>query len=390
MNDPSDPTEAVRDHLALALVPGLGPKLTAALLERFGSAAAARRATVEELLTIPHIGEKTARLIAGALREADPEAEIRLLRQHGVTAVPRGSACYPAPLEQIPAPPPLVYLRGEWTPVDARAVAVVGSRNCTGYGQRVAAQLARGLARAGWTVVSGLARGIDAAAHRAALEARGRTIAVLAGGLSRIYPPEHADLAEQIAAGAGCLISEAPMRVGPQPALFPARNRLISGLARGVVVVEADRRSGALITARHAADQGREVFAVPGPVDSPQSAGCLELIRTGARLVRSAEDVIEDLMGLALAVDPPPPPHAPPAERPAPQTAPAPPANSLASAPALADNERPVYDALAVRRHADELVALTGLPIPELSRILVALELKRLIRRTPGNYYERR
>jgi DNA processing protein len=168
----------------------------------------------------------------------------------------------------------------------------------------MAERLAAGLVRAGFTVVSGLARGIDGAAHRAALEAGGRTIAVLAGGLSRIYPPEHADLADQVAAR-GALVTETPMTVQPQPGMFPARNRIISGLSRGVVIVEAGERSGALITATHAAEQGREVFAVPGQADSPASAGCLELIRKGVRLVRSVDDILEDLRGLSVPSLPP-------------------------------------------------------------------------------------
>lgn len=378
----------VADHLALALVPGLGPKLTAALLERFGSAAAARLATADQLADIPYIGEKTAASLAAALRTIDVGPELALAGKHGVRVVPLGFPEYPPALASVPAPPPLLYFRGEWTPADANAVGIVGSRGCSSYGLKVAAQIARDLARAGFTVVSGLARGIDGAAHRAALEAGGRTVAVLAGGLSKIYPPEHADLAAEIAAGRGCLVSETPMGMDPQPGMFPARNRIVSGLSRAVVVVEANAKSGALITARHAAEQGREVYAVPGRVDDPTSAGCLELLRGGARLVRSADDVIEDLRGLStpdpvsgrrqpavlprlseLGADVPRPPE---------------------PLPPLSDAERRVFDAVADRRHADELARELGLPVGELSRALMQLELKKLVRRQPGNYYERR
>jgi len=388
--DRPGPDRSVRDHLALALVPGLGPKLTAALLERFGSAAAALRATAAELREIPQVGEKSARLLADALRATDPEPELRLLADHGAKAVPLGFAGYPTPLAGLADPPPLLYLRGEWTEADLRAVAVVGTRQCTAYGERVATRIARELARAGFTIVSGLARGIDGAAHRAALEAGGRTIAVLAGGLARVYPPEHTELAERIAAGNGCLVSETPMGMAPQPGLFPGRNRIISGLSRAVVVVEADSRSGALITARHAAEQGREVFAVPGPVDAPSSAGCLALIRSGARLVRSADDVIEDLNGIA-----PPLPAAPPAASPS-RPRSQPPASAASARPEppdpsrLTDEERQVYDTLSQRRHGDELVRLTGLAVSELTRVLMRLELKKVVRRLPGNFYERR
>jgi DNA processing protein len=383
--------DPVADHLALALVPGLGPKLTAALLARFGSAAAALRATSAELCEVPHIGEKLAEALAAALRAVEVSAELALLERHGVRPVPLGAAGYPAPLAGVPAPPPLLYFRGEWLEADANAVGIVGSRACTPYGRRMAEQLARDLTRAGFTIVSGLARGIDGAAHRAALDAGGRTIAVLAGGLSSIYPPEHADLAEQVARQ-GCLVTETPMTVAPQPGMFPARNRIISGLSRAVIVVEANVRSGALITATHAGEQGREVFAVPGPADAPPSAGCLELIRKGARLVRNADDVIEDLRGIAVpdSGEPANPerqrrggePH-PVADAPGSPEPPPP-------APALDPLQRSVFDALASRRHADELARELGLPAGELSRTLMQMELKKAVRRLPGNFYERR
>jgi DNA processing protein len=379
--------DAVRDHLALALVPGLGPKLTAALLAAFGSAAAARQATAAQLRGIPHIGDKTAGELAAALRSLDVDGELALADKHGVTPVPLGFPGYPPTLSPLPTAPPLLYVRGGWTDADASAVAIVGSRACTPYGKRVAAEIARGLARAGVTVVSGLARGIDGAAHRGALEAGGRTIAVLAGGLCRIYPPEHADLAAEVAAS-GALMTETSMAQSPQPGMFPARNRIISGLSRGVVVVEANVGSGALHTVNHALEQGKEVFAVPGPVDSPASAGCLDLLRKGGRLVRSADDILDDLKGIATAdwraksqaeevreVQPtlfaePPPSPAPP--------------------PNLEPSQQAVWDQLGSKRHADELARDTGLAAGELAKALTLLELKRLVRRLPGGYFERR
>jgi DNA processing protein len=391
MADPLPPD--VLDHLALALVPGLGPRLTAALLDRFGSAAAARRVTAEQLRDIPHIGAKTADALAPALRNVDLDAELRLLERHGVRPVPLGYKGYPPPLAGLTNPPPLLYFRGEWTAADSTAVGIVGSRSCTAYGRRLAEGIARGLVRAGFTVVSGLARGIDGAAHRAALGAGGRTVAVLAGGLSEIYPPEHADLANEVA-GRGCLLTETPMTVAPQPGMFPARNRIISGLSRAVVVVEANARSGALITARHALEQGREVFAVPGPVDSAASAGCLALIRTGARLVRSADDILEDLKGIAA------PDYSEPARR-APGVSPGSPVTPAEEAPAPAEEPPPpppnldpacqqVWDALASRRHADELARELELPVAKLATVLMGLEVRKLVRRLPGNFFERR
>jgi len=373
--------DAADDHLALALIPGLGPKLTAALLERFGSAAAARSATASQLRTIPHIGEKLAESFAQALRTVDVSAERELLAKHGVRPVPLGDPAYPASLAAVTCPPPLLYFRGDWTEADRGAVAIVGSRSCTSYGKKVADQIARGLVRAGITVVSGLARGIDGVAHKATLDAGGRTVAVLAGGLSEIYPPEHADLAEAVAKQ-GALVSETPMTVAPQPGMFPARNRVISGLTRATVVIEANAKSGALITARHAGEQGREVFAAPGNVDSAASAGCLELIRNGARLIRGIDDLLEDLKGIAQPIPEvkttatPSLFEAPPAAAPEP--------------PKLEPSQRIVWDLLVEKKHADELSRGAGLAVGDLSRTLTQLELKRLIRRLPGNFYERR
>jgi DNA processing protein len=379
----SGPPPGLRDHLALALVPGLGPKLTRAVLDHFGSPAAALAATAAQLEAVPQVGPTLARRFAEAFRSVDVDAEWAKVAEHGVRVVPLGEPGYPARLTAIPDPPPLLYLRGELTPADLNAVAVVGTRGCTAYGRRTAERIAAGLAAAGWTVVSGLARGVDGAAHRAALSAGGRTVAVLAGGLSSIYPPEHAELAGQVA-GRGALVTETPMTVGPQPGMFPARNRIISGLSRGVVVVEAHDRSGALITATHAAEQGREVFVIPGNVDSPASAGCLELIRKGARLVRSADDILEDLRGIAPS-DPPPAKQSrvPSTEHPAPPPPAGPPPN-------LDPLQQKVWDALAAPRHADELSRELGVPAGELAGVLMKLEIKRAVRRLPGNQYERR
>jgi DNA processing protein len=382
-------TPDVADHLRLALVPGLGPKLTAALLARFGSAAAALRASVAELVEIPHIGEKTATELVAAMRAVDITAELDLLTRHDVRAVVLGGPGYPPPLAPVPAAPPLLYFRGAWADADTNAIGIVGSRACTAYGRRMAEGLARDLVRAGYTVVSGLARGIDGAAHRAALDAGGRTIAVLAGGLSSIYPPEHTDLATEVA-GRGAVLTETPMTVAPQPGMFPARNRIISGLSRAVIVVEANAKSGALITATHAGEQGREVFAVPGNADSAASAGCLELLRKGARLIRNADDVLEDLKGISAADyahQQPARRDRPPAE-PAPAAPPPPPAP--APPPALDGLQQRAYDALEAKRHADELVRELGVSVGELSRVLMQLELKKVIRKLPGNFYERR
>ncbi|OWK43311.1 DNA-processing protein DprA [Fimbriiglobus ruber] len=377
----------LRDHLALALVPGLGPKLTRAVLEHFGSAAAALAATAPQLETIPLVGAKLAARFAASFRNVDITPEWDLIDAHAVRVVRAGEPEYPARLAAIDDAPPLLYLRGALTAADANAVGIVGSRACTSYGKRVAERIAAGLAAAGWTVVSGLARGIDGAAHRGALDAGGRTIAVLAGGLSKIYPPEHADLAEEVAAR-GALVTETPMTVAPQPGMFPARNRIISGLCRGIVVIEANAKSGALITATHAAEQGREVFAVPGNVDSAPSAGCLDLIRKGARLVRTADDVLDDLRGIA-PLDPGKPAHRP-APAPAPTLFDAPSPGPPAPPPGLDPQQQKVWDALATPRHVDELSREIGVPVGELVVVLMKMEMRKVVRRLPGNQYERR
>jgi DNA processing protein len=362
----------------LHLVPGLGPRLTAALLAHFGSAAAIRAASPAQLQRVERVGPKLASDFAAALRAADVAGEVASMQKHGVGVWVKGQPPYPEQLAELPDSPPVLYHRGTLLPTDVNAVALVGSRRCTAYGKRMAQRLAAGLARAGVCVVSGLARGIDGVAHRAALEAGGRTVAVLAGGLSRIYPPEHRDLADDVAA-AGCLVTETPMRQEPLPTLFPARNRIISGLSRAVVVVEAPEKSGSLITAEHAAEQGREVFAVPGPADSDDSAGCLALLRNGAKLVRSAEDILEDLAG----IDPGPPVAAR-------ATSPAPPPPPAGPPPELEGVPLRIWEALTGPRHADDLVRALSVSAAELTRVLMVLELKGVVRKLPGNQYERR
>jgi DNA processing protein len=362
----------VRDLLTLSLVPGIGPRLTAALLERFGSASAALGASPTALAEVPYVSASLAEEVAAARQRIDVDREIGRAEKFGVRLVARGTPEYPALLAEISDAPYLLYVRGTLTAADGNAVAVVGSRQCTEYGKRMASRLGAGLARAGCTVVSGLARGIDGAAHKAALQAGGRTLAVLAGGLSRIYPPEHKGLAEEVA-GCGALLAESRMDQDPLAGLFPVRNRIISGLCKAVVVVEAAERSGALSTASHAGEQGRIVLAVPGPADSAASGGTHELIRKGAVLCRGVEDVLEELHGVSAMMqqpDAPPAPAGPP--------------------PGLDDEQRRIWDALAEGpRHLDELVQLLGLGVPHLSGALMMLEMKKVVRRLPGNRYQR-
>jgi DNA processing protein len=255
----TSPQDDLVDTLRLCLVSGVGPRIRKSLLERFGSARAALAAAPSELRAVHGVGPKLTHNIADAEQKIDVEAEIALCREHGIDILVESHADYPRVLREIHDPPGVLFVRGALQPNDALAIGIVGTRHGTQYGLRQAERLAGGLARAGLTVISGLARGIDAAAHRGALAAGGRTVAVLASGVMNIYPPEHDKLAEEIAAR-GALVSEAPPQSEPMAGTFPQRNRLISGMSLGVLVVEAAERSGALITARHAMEQGREVF----------------------------------------------------------------------------------------------------------------------------------
>lgn len=373
MSDDRGGDEDLLDLIRLTLVPGVGPKTFRSLLERFGSAGRALGASVSALRDVPDVGPKVAGRIAGARREVDAEAELDLCRKMGVRVISRGAPGYPSMLGEIPDPPSLLYVRGTIEPADEIAVAIVGSRKCTPYGLRIAERLAGSLARVGLTVVSGLARGIDAAAHRGALAAGGRTIAVLANGLAEIYPPEHDELAREVAAR-GAILSESPMRQSPLAGLFPQRNRIISGLSLGVVVVEATPRSGSLSTARHAMEQNREVFAVPGPVDSLPSRGCHSLIRDGAKLVESVEDILEELGPLVREVH-----HSP--EQPAVRH----PAELT-----LSDQERTLLGRLDdTPRPVDELIAASGLTASQAMATLSILEMRRMVKRLPGPRYVR-
>ncbi len=361
------------DLLRLTMVPGVGPHTLGALIAHFRSAGRVLAASRAKLRDVAGIGPKLADNIADAAQHIDAQAELDLCRQQGARLLAQTDPEYPPLLKDIPDPPSLLYIKGRLDPRDQLAIAVVGSRRSTPYGERTAERLASALARTGFTVVSGLARGIDAAAHRGALKSGGRSIAVLANGLASIYPPEHVDLARALTESGG-IVSEMPMRQSPLAGLFTQRNRIISGLCLGVVVVEATPRSGSLSTARHAMEQNREVFAVPGPVDSLSSRGCHRLIRDGARLVETVDDVLEELGPLSreirAAPDEPPVRH--PAEL------------------ALSDSERDLLGHLGDEpTGVDELIGRTQLTASQVMATLSVLELKRLVRRLPGHRFVR-
>jgi DNA processing protein len=371
MNDFADSScrseESVLANLRLALTPGVGPRTRSALLERFGSAEEIFAAAPSQLRETPGVGAKVCERIIAAPSEIDAEAELALCREHRIALVTPDDEAYPRGLREIHDPPGLLFVRGELLPLDALSVAIVGTRHATTYGLRIAERLASGLAHAGFTIVSGLARGIDAAAHRGALNAGGRTIAVLGSGVLNVYPPEHVEFAADIA-DHGAVISESPPRAAPLAGTFPQRNRIITGLALGLVVVEAAERSGALISARHAMEQGREVFAVPGPVDSRASRGCHRLLRDGARLVESVEDVLDELGPLIEAT---PTEDGRTVHHPAELT--------------LNEPEKQVLDAIQSQPTSiDQVVAVSGLPVPRVLATVSILEMRRLVRRVSG------
>lgn len=365
--------DALADLLRLTMVPGVGPKTCRALLDHFGTAGGALDAGTHALRRVEGVGPKLAEAIAEARSTQDSDHEIRECDRLGVDLLALGEAGYPEALARIADPPPLLYVRGTIEPKDELAIALVGARRCTPYGLRVADKLAAGLARVGITVVSGLARGIDAAAHRAALNAGGRTLAVVANGLSQVYPPEHADLADEVARN-GAVITEFPLRQEPLAGLFPQRNRIISGLSLGVVVIEAAPRSGSLATARHAVEQDREVFAVPGPIDSLSSRGCHGLIRDGARLVETVDDILDELGPLVREVKRSA--DEPTVRRPLELT--------------LNEQERKILGLLGDQGVSlDELIARTGLGASQVIATLSVLEVRRLVRRQPGGLFIR-
>ena len=343
------------------MAPGVGSVLFKRLTQALGSPAEVFRASSKVLRQVEGVGPQ----VAAALKKFDwqpaVEKELRLAEKNGVKLVTWEDEEYPVNLKPIYDPPPLLYVMGSLMPQDSIAVAMVGSRNPTTYGQSAAERISMGLSRNGVTVVSGLARGVDSLAHRGALAAGGRTIGVLGCGVDIIYPPENRDLFEQVAAQ-GAVISEFPMGTPPDSDHFPIRNRVISGLSLGVAVVEATLRSGSLITARFALDQGRDVYAVPGNVDSARSQGTNRLIKEGAKLVTRAEDILEEIH------------HIP---RPAiPEALPQ---------PKLSEEESRVYLTLEHETlHIDQIIALTAFSSSKVSAILLALELAGHVKQLPG------
>ena len=376
----------MRDWVALNMTPGIGPRAAAKLLERFGSAEAVYAATRAELSQLRVLPEAIDSIIAKDLHQK-AEVEIQRIRALGDDILVLDDGVYPSLLREIYDPPIVLYVKGAWSKcLDQPCVALVGSRRCSTYGQNAALMLARDLAQRGVTIVSGFARGIDAAAHRGALEAGGRTIAVLGTGIDECYPRDHRKLGQEILEQGGAMVSQFPLGTPPVSENFPYRNRIISGLSLGVVIVEAAENSGSLITARLAIEQNREVWAVPGNITSRNSFGTNYLIKgAGAKLVQQWQDVATELPPQIAAKLLPPPFGDRTKERAL--------ADQLAFVPQnLSGSQRTVLKLLSPDNpaHIDALLDKTKLSISDLTAALLALEINELIRQLPGRCFVRK
>ncbi|MCE9517974.1 MAG: DNA-processing protein DprA [Verrucomicrobia bacterium] len=358
-------------YLALNLLPKIGPVRVRRLLEVFETPERILTAKARELSKVNGFGEDLASAIATWETTIDLTRELRRIKEENLTILTQEDALYPKLLKQIHDPPIVLYVRGQLTERDHHGIAIVGSRHTTQYGLNVTKKLAFQIAYAGYTIVSGLARGIDTAAHEGALAGKGRTVAVIGAGIGKLYPPENAALAERIAEH-GAVVSEFPVDYPPDKQSFPLRNRIVSGWSCGVILTEAPARSGALITAQQAVEQGRAVFAVPGGIDRPSSHGCNRLIQQGAKLIMDGADVLDDLMSLF-----PTQPNAPKMEAARPGAT-------------LTGDEAAVYAAIGTdETHVNEITSSSGLPSSTVNATLMKLEMKRVIKPLPGKYYVR-
>ncbi len=366
------------------MTPGVGPRAATKLLERFGSADAvfhARRTELESMRLKPETIES---IIKNEFHDKAAN-ELERVKELGGDVLILDDGSYPALLREIDDPPPVLYVKGDWQACfDLPAVGVVGSRKCSTYGENASEMLARDLASRGVTVVSGLARGIDTAAHRGAIRGQGRTVAVMGTGIDSVYPRENTGLVREILDSGGALVSQFPLDTPPIPENFPYRNRIISGLSLGVLIVEASERSGSLITARLAMEQNREVMAVPGNITSGNSFGTNYLIKSGAKLVQQWQDVVAEFPSEIAAAILPPKIESAKAETATrqPELIPA----------DMTDHERKIWEHLTPDEptHIDELLEKSGLSFGDLNSALVGLDIRDLIRVLPGKNYSRR
>ena len=361
-------------HVALNLIEGVGPVRARSLLEHFGEAPSILAASKHQLMQARGIGDDTAEAIAGWEKNVDVASELKRIQDFGCHVLIQSDATYPESLRQIYDPPLVLYVKGALTAKDKNGVAMVGSRQTTHYGIETARKLAYQLAYIGVTVVSGGARGIDTAAHQGALSAKGRTVCVLGTGINIVFPPENAELFERIAAN-GAVMTQFPFNRNGDRQSFAIRNRIVAGMTLGTVVVEANLTSGALITANFATEYGRQVFAVPGRIDSPRSKGCHDLIKKGAKLCEGAEDILSEFEYLFPGSNRPPSPGE----------------TGVLPALELSETEQKVYDALKSDDEItiDEVIRASGLPSSTVSVALLGLEMKRVVRQLPGKLFVR-
>ncbi len=350
---------------ALNCLPFLGPRRITTLIRYFGAAGAAWKAPEKDLKQVDGLSGLESRMVE-ARKNIDPGLEWNRIDEHGIKCMGIDSAEYPELLRQLPYPPPVLYYRGVLNESFNPSIAIVGSRRSTFYGKEVASRLAGELSAAGVSVVSGMALGVDTAAHRGCLENNGFTVAVLGCGLDHCYPPGNYDLMEQIISS-GAVITEFPLGTKPLPGNFPQRNRIISGMTQGTVVVEATAKSGSLITADLALEQNREVFAVPGNIGSPYSRGCHQLIKDGAHLVESAVDILKEIMVEQQVEEQ---------------------LTITGSESSLTDKEKALLGEIPYQpMHIDDIVRTVDGTASEIITTLLALELKQVIRQTPGKYF---
>lgn len=355
-------------YLALNSIRLIGPVRVRRLREALGSVEAIFHTDPVRLARVEGVGEAAARAIAEWPRHWNLTHELEEIARLGLRVVDYEDPDYPTLLKEIYDPPLVLYVRGDLAAARRRGIAIVGSRHTTRYGEDCAKKIAYQIAYAGLSVLSGLARGIDTFAHQGALAARGRTVAVLGCSLDRVYPAENRALADKIAEEGGVLLSEFPLGTPPDRQTFPMRNRIVSGLSQGILVVEAGETSGSLITARMALDQGRSVFAIPGRIDSPQSRGCHRLLKDGAKLVESAEDILSEF-DLLL-----PPTPAEEQKRPWPDD--------------LSPEETAILKSMETEEiQLDTLIQKTGLPSRVVTSNLLRLEIRKLVRQLPGKFF---
>jgi len=381
MEKPQQNSVDIEKWLKLIRADEVGPITFAKLIEHFGSVDAALGASVSELAKIDGIGFKTAERIAASRDKFDVTGELQLAEKLGVWIINLEDERYPVVLKRIYDPPPVLYIKGTLTREDNLCISIVGTRRCSLYGQEQASRFAHFLSSAGFTICSGMARGIDTAAHQGALSASGRTIAVQGCGLANIFPPENKNLFELIA-GSGACISELPLRYEPLSENFPPRNRIIAGLSLGTIVIEAPLNSGAMITAKAAMDYNREVMAVPGKIDSPLSKGTHKLIKEGAKLIESVEDVMEALgyIGEQLAE------HVTEAAEKA-ATKREKPLFDIRDLK-LNGNEKMIYDYLHKEpSHIEQIIGDTKLTPGSVNAGLISLRLKGVIKQLPGSLF---